>query len=510
MGCAECKLRANHSKTTVSPGRLVDVSSLPQSVSSILEPCAFVLKHSGPAAIPVLPGAMPGAETLLRNGSVEVQSLLRTRGAFLDRIAALRGAGLQSHIALSLMVLRTAGDCTFVARACGLPAGDAQSLDDLLESRLPSLLGHGPLPQTSHQCRQAMGTAATSKIFVPTASGGLGFQSQVLSADAAHCASWHETLPKIVARLNVESVAVLETHSPWVRGAVQRGNALARVALSDHTLNIGDPELVASQKILAHASSSAAADAWVAALAGDCRASASWLSAGGSGSSGWLLPPTLPTWRMTDPQHRYALRYRLGLASFQEGSRCCHRRKDGTLCGVVMDTVGTHARTCAVGGWRIKKHNAVAAALASWAEDHCGCEVHKEITLPSAADDHFESRLDLVIVSPQLAGPAFVDVVICSACSVDALQRGSGIAPGTAARIAEAKKTCKYPNIQAWGFGVEDHGRWGASALALARALAPSEPDERSSAMRTLFQSVSTALQKTAAEAMITAGASAS
>ena len=31
----------------------------------------------------------------------------------------------------------------------------------------------------------------------------------------------------------------------------------------------------------------------------------------------------------------------------------------------------------------------------------------------------------------------------------------------------EAKKEVRYPNVQTWGFAVEDLGRWGSSAHAL-------------------------------------------
>ena len=104
-----------------------------------------------------------------------------------------------------------------------------------------------------------------------------------------------------------------------------------------------------------------------------------------------------------------------------------------------------------------------------------------------------------------MAGLLYVDLTIVSACSQEAIGCGSAVAAGTAARLAEQHKCAKYPNIETWPFAVEDHGRWGDSAVALARTLAPTAASLRSFSLSRLYQSVGCALQCLAADAMVAA-----
>ena len=445
-----------------------------------------------------------GPDSLLEVQSPEAAALIKKRRAFLGRLRALRIGGLPSQVALALAQARTAGDCIYVARTCGLPAADAEELDALLETEVLSLLGDGPRPISAREARARGGEHATSRTFLPARDHGLGFLSLAIVRTAALTASWHSALPHILSRLGLPSPASLTSRTTWSSTAIQESIRNLRHATGDATAELGDTEVDASQHSLT-LSSYAAASSQLIAVATDPVASSALLSCGGIGAGACLRAPTAPAHRLLDSQFRMMLSTRLQLAVFAPGGICLHRRPNGSLCGAPLDVYGIHARCCAVGGWRVKKHNACVNALAAWAEEEADCSVFKEQVVPTANDDHAESRLDLVIYSPRMAGAIYVDLTIVSACSQEALGRGSAGFAGVAACIAEERKCSKYPNIDPWPFAIEDHGRWGDSAVALARALAPLSPSLRSSPLRRLHQAAAVTMQRTAADNMLAA-----
>ena len=152
----------------------------------------------------------------------------------------------------------------------------------------------------------------------------------------------------------------------------------------------------------------------------------------------------------------------------------------------------------------MRKHNAVCEALARWCEQR-ECSVDREVLLPTASDASMESRMDLVIRAPGIIGQILVDVTIVNACSREALQKGAGLRDGVAAAIAARRKRDKYCNIPVVPFALEEHGRLGADAIALARRLAPLEGPSRSEAIRQLYQAVAAASQRIAADGILSA-----
>ena len=183
---------------------------------------------------------------------------------------------------------------------------------------------------------------------------------------------------------------------------------------------------------------------------------------------------------------------------------CQHKHPDGSVCGAVLDPKGQHARSCAVGGWLVRRHDAGCAVLKAWCEE-VGCTVHEEVVLPHAAASRPEARMDLIIHAPRVAVPIRVDLTVVSALSQDALARGSARRAGTAAAAAENDKRARYPGLKMVPFVIEDHGRMGEDALALVRLLAPPLDVERSAAIRWLQQALGSVLQRHAADAVLAA-----
>ena len=157
-----------------------------------------------------------------------------------------------------------------------------------------------------------------------------------------------------------------------------------------------------------------------------------------------------------------------------------------------------------MGGWLVRRHDSGCAALAAWCQE-MGCTVHREVVLPNSSPDRPEARVDLVIHAPHLALPVHVDVTIVSALAREAMAAGGSRRDGAAAGVAARRKRAKYPQCMVTPFVVEDHGRFGEDAVALVRRLAPVVSTKRSAAIRRLYQSMGSVLQRNAADAVSSA-----
>ena len=129
----------------------------------------------------------------------------------------------------------------------------------------------------------------------------------------------------------------------------------------------------------------------------------------------------------------------------------------------------------------------------------------REVAMPHAAPNKPEARMDPVIHAPGVAAPIDVDLTVCCATSDEALSKGAASRDGVATELAAYKKRRKYRNISLVAFALEDHGRIGDEALRLARRLAPRALDERSAALRSLYQALSCTLQRLQADSAIAA-----
>jgi len=210
--CAAVGLRGNPAKTKLSPGREVDVAALPGRRE--LEPRALVLRHGALPTVPATPAAAPAEGSLLAEGSPEVSALQTARGRLYQRLRTLCAAGLDKHVALTLLRTRTGSDYSFLARTCGIPTGEARALDGALATEYAHALGD-PLDDATRR-----------KLFLAGAAGGYGLQSAELAAPAASAASWHLCLPHCLRRLGLDSAAALAALSPWARHALPAATSL--------------------------------------------------------------------------------------------------------------------------------------------------------------------------------------------------------------------------------------------------------------------------------------------
>ena len=227
-------------------------------------------------------------------------------------------------------------------------------------------------------------------------------------------------------------------------------------------------------------------------------------SAGGKGAGSWLCPPCQPEHYFTNRQFQVSLCCRMDLDIPGHSGTCKHTKPDGSICGAILDSKGRHARACRNQGWRVRKHNAVAAGLADWCAAH-GCVVETESVVPTASDASEESRMDLILRAPNHAQPIYVDVTVADATSVEALSRNAANRDGAAAQVLEDRKRKKYPNIKVMPFAIESHGRLGQSAMSLIKLVAPKRAAERAEAIADVYQKISALFQRTQADAIMTA-----
>ena len=334
--------------------------------------------------------------------------------------------------------------------------------------------------------------------------GGLGFQSAVLTAPASHTAAWHVNIAKIACRLGCEGVAGLASISPWVAKAVAEGTPALQSVTGHGGALVGDPKVSITQRCITAARTEALKEELLDSVKHDVVARASLRSAGGPGAGEWLSLPREPSHHFLNLQFSTAVRLRLHMDIPGCSGQCQHRSSSGAICGAELDKKGFHARTCPIGGWVVRKHDACCGVLREWLEDH-GCLVEREVILPGASEDLPEARMDLVAHAPGISGPMYIDLTIVSAASREALSKGAASTDGAAARSAAARKRAKYPQCPVTPFVIEDHGRLGEEALSLVRKIAPKDAVARSAAIRRLHQSLGATVQRCAADAIIAA-----
>ena len=113
--------------------------------------------------------------------------------------------------------------------------------------------------------------------------------------------------------------------------------------------------------------------------------------------------------------------------------------------------------------------------------------------------------MDLVIRAPNVLGMVHIDLTVVCATSAQALRQGAASHDGAACELASRVEKRKYPNISVVPFVIEEHGRLGGEAQALANRLATRDPSARSDAMRRLYQTLGCTLQRMQADSVITA-----
>ena len=488
-GCGILGLDPNVSKETIYYGPTA--ARLPEPGCTLVDR-PVVLRHGDQVMLPVVPSGDGASYANL--ASPEAAALATARHGFVQKLLRLRRGGLSAQLCLRLLRVRTATDFTFVARACGIPADVCTTLDDTLVDMVRQFAGADGWTDLTRRC-----------CFLPFREGGLGLSSASMIAPLALAASWYALAEHVASRLGFPSVDIMRYQVPIVDLRLQDAQSLVKDVTADATLPSADARSGPSQRQLTRARVAEEADAVQAALSTDAVAASAFLSRGGPGAAAWLLCPTKPAHHFTDQQFSIALRARLGLLQPVGLGRCLHKKGDGSRCGSVLDRWGIHAMSCTCGGWSGRRHDSLRDSISAFAAAHGGSAV-TECILPYASPSLPEARLDSVIRSAHSAGRKIIDVTVVTPLSQEMLRHGAAArAPGAAASAAARHKRAKYPLIHIIPFVVEHFGRWGEDALSLAKSLAPAPCSGRSEALAALYQDVACSIQKSNADAVLSA-----
>ena len=214
-------------------------------------------------------------------------------------------------------------------------------------------------------------------------------------------------------------------------------------------------------------------------------------SCGGKGAGAWLTTaPASDAESFTDGDFCAAVRLRLGQEVFPPGVSCAKTfstgPRSGEPCAEELDTKGTHASTCKVGGGVSRRHDGLVRLLAKllkaagyhvlteqWEPRWDRPVLDRDGNQKRDEDGNLlweRARLDLLLSGGPEEPTTYGDVVVSQACADSWAARGAA-SDGAVAQEARKRKEKRYPPEDAPGtklvaFSVEVGGRWDDKALA--------------------------------------------
>ena len=388
--------------------------------------------------------------------------LVEAAKVFVERLAAMQDAGLRCKTAYVVLHTYAQGCCNHLLRA---NLEDGQWLDDLeevLQQGLARVAG-----SNLNECQRALASLRLSE-------GGLAFGGLRWRSEAAFLGSWGLVIKEVAARLGADSLEGFSSRCPTVWADIGRAERELRLRGGNGSraldwVQMFDQPVHKLQGTWAKEISASRREAIISGLPEEDAADAR--SHGGPGAGSFLCPPCQGGKVMPDPHFKISLRDRLLLPVCQEGARCQHRRPNGAVCNTPLDARGHHAKTCAIGGGWVRRHNGIRDFTASSWAACSGVQACKEQRVPEwdreVIDDQGrmvseEAVLDVITSDPQSGRPLHLDVTVTSACpSNPAALRRRARRDGAGAADAAAHKRSRYnlagPSLIPLAF--EDGGR---------------------------------------------------
>ena len=233
-------------------------------------------------------------------------------------------------------------------------------------------------------------------------------------------------------------------------------------------------------------------------------------SAGGKGAAAWMYPPADATTHMPRKHYLTAMRYRTHTpTTYTHTSNLCQHTNTKRTCLHPLDAQGHHAVTCQIGGQPTQKHDHLRDILYKWLVKW-GFFSQREQHIPELDDTDHEGKPRQAILDIYTTindRQYLIDISVTDAvsdCPVRTNSRSSTDA--TAAMEREQQKRTRYQNDpRLVPFVFEVGGRWGPTAEAWIKTIAPTDPDERATALAQLRYELSTSLQRSNADMIITA-----
>jgi len=437
-------------------------------------------------------------------------SVVQSARTFVTKVGELRGAGLSAQTAFLLLQAFSQGHVTHLLRANYETSGWAREFDDALVQGLERLLGTG------------LGNSQRAQCFLRLSEGGLGFGSAEQVAETAFLGSWALTLKEVAGCVGATSWEGFRSRCGPLAASLARAEAKllqdagGSVQPVDWVGLLGEPKA----KLQGYWSAKLQECRKRALQAGASRDDQVDLrSAGGPGAGGFVDPPVLfedeQSKPMPDQHFLVALRDRLRLPVCPPSALCQHRRSDGSLCGVPLDSRGKHALKCEVGPTREARHDGLRDFTASFHPKVSGYVAVTEQRV--SAWDRVnprtgvleEARLDVATRDSASGRPIFVDArVTCAHSGYEPRQRARAGKDGVAAADAVRAKRHRYPPSggELVPLVFEAGGRPADETVAYVRSWAAELDDaERSRVIRYAWQQYSRVLQSGNAEMILSA-----
>ena len=343
-----------------------------------------------------------------------------------------------------------------------------------------------------------------AQLRLPLRGGGLGLRSQASLREVAYLGSWLGNLEGVRERCPAGTAsrerfaagdrawarALTEAQATLGREGVyltEQGEVLSEPPRAAWAWSEGAAEVPQVQQALTKALDEKRRSALLQKLSPEGR---SWVrSCGGRGAGAWLnTAPTTEEEKFADGDFCAAVRTRLCQEVSPPGLRCSNTHLSGGTCAESLDTKGTHASICKVGGGVGRKHDALVRLLGrllraagyTVATDGPGTwEPRWDRPVRNQQGDQRRdaegnllwerARLDLRLEGGPEEPTTYGDVVVSQARADSWVPEGA-LADGAAARSAARRKERRYPPEQVPGaqlvaFSVEVGGRWDDGAL---------------------------------------------
>ena len=406
-----------------------------------------------------------------------------------------------ARVQTALLLLRLCGQgkATHLLRTLppALTRDFAEALDAATEATVEAL------------CRlDALTPNQRAQLRLPLRKGGLGLRAQASLRGAAYLGSWLGNLEGVRERCPAGTASrerFAEGDRAWARTLTEAPAELAAAGI--HLSEQGEVVSGAPpagwdwdedcaegrqvQRALTKALDGKARTRLLDGLSQDDRA---WVrSCGGPGAGAWLnAAPSSEVERFTDADFCAAVRTRLCQEVSPPGVRCSNTYftgpRAGEHCADDLDTKGTHASTCKVGGGVGRKHDALVRLLGrllraagylvatdgpgTWEPRWDRPQLDRSGAQKRDADGNplwDRARLDLRLEGGPEEPTTYGDVVV-SPARADSWVREAAAGDGAAATGAAGRKRNRYPPELVPGarlvpFSVEVGGRWARSTL---------------------------------------------
>ena len=272
---------------------------------------ALILRHGASCPVPALQDGASEGDTMTRTDSPEGQQLLDNRSGMPHRLLQLRDAGLPTQFALALFRYAIAGGATFLARTGGIPPRAQRDLDHITTRTTCALLHADDITETTHQ-----------RIFIPTRLKGLDGVPLLANSVGGH---------------NRPPTNLANSSQGWARcwGIFE----ITHKDINTETLHT--MALKVNRRTLSQGSMESAYEHILQSLAGDCRATAQFLSCGGPGAGAFTIPRRIPRAEMDDKTFIVTVRLRIGI-SMGDHVTHCHKIYHALICQLQGLTVHRH------------------------------------------------------------------------------------------------------------------------------------------------------------------------